>query len=108
VGHSNVNLSPLAVISCSRIYLVQGGVYYLPCGGWALVCKQYMKFNELIIHYIDTCLLCGMGGGGVLVVVYCLSFLLVNTRHVSYLMAMWWVVFIVLFFIIIIIFKIYM
>ena len=35
VHKSNVNLSPLA-LSCSKIPLVQGGVYYLPCGGWAL------------------------------------------------------------------------
>jgi hypothetical protein len=36
VMQSNVNLSPLA-LPYSRIPLVQGGVYYLPCGGWVMV-----------------------------------------------------------------------
>ena len=35
VRQSDVNLSPL-VLLCSRIFLMQGGVYCLPCGGWAL------------------------------------------------------------------------
>ena len=35
VGQSDMNLSPLA-LPCSRISLVQGGVYCLACGGWAL------------------------------------------------------------------------
>ena len=37
VGQSDMNLSQLA-ISCSRIPLMHGGVHYLPCSGWALVC----------------------------------------------------------------------
>ena len=36
VEQSDVYLS-LLVLPCSRILLVQGGVYCLPCGGWALV-----------------------------------------------------------------------
>ena len=32
---NDVNLIMLA-LSCSRIPLVQGGAYYLPCSGWAL------------------------------------------------------------------------
>ena len=35
VGQSDVNLSLLALL-CFRILLMQGGVYYLPCRGWAL------------------------------------------------------------------------
>ena len=35
IGRSDVNLSML-VLSCSRILLVQRGVYYVPWGEWAL------------------------------------------------------------------------
>ena len=34
IGQSDVNLTPLA-LPCSRIPLVQGGVYCIPCDGWA-------------------------------------------------------------------------
>ena len=67
---SGVNLSMLA-LPCSRIPLVKGGVYYVPCGGWALVCKKHIKFNKVkyiilvYIYYVCVCV------GGVLVLVYC-------------------------------------
>ena len=35
IMQSNVNMSPLA-LPCWRTLLVQGGVYCMPCGGWAL------------------------------------------------------------------------
>ena len=39
VRQSDVNLSLLA-LPCSRIFLMQGGVYYLPWGGWVHFCKN--------------------------------------------------------------------
>ena len=52
---SDVNLSPL-ILLCSRIPLVDGGVYCPPCGGWVLVChiakqvflreKKLEKYDE--------------------------------------------------------------
>ena len=38
----NVNLSLLA-LPCSRIPLMQGGVHYLPCGGWTLVINLFTR-----------------------------------------------------------------
>ena len=53
VGQFDVNLSPLAR-PCSRILLVQGGVYCLPCSGWALGFLPtfcfYVKQREDFFH----------------------------------------------------------
>ena len=51
VGQYHMNLSPLA-LSCSRIPLVHGGVYYLPCGGGALVCI-YINITMSIHIIVD-------------------------------------------------------
>ena len=70
VGQSDVNLSPL-VLPCSKISiisLVQGGVYCLPCGGWALFVHTHTLF-----WYIFTTCVC-VWGGEVLVHVYCRVF----------------------------------
>jgi hypothetical protein len=53
VGQSDVNLSMLALPS-SRIPLMQGGVYCLPCGGWVLRLSDELVDTHLhIIHNFD-------------------------------------------------------
>ena len=48
-----MNLSPLA-LPCSRIFLMQGGVYCLPCGGWALgFLPTYLVFVPSSIENIS-------------------------------------------------------
>ena len=77
VGHSDVNLSPL-VLPCSRITLVQGGVYCLHCGEWAFVGIHALHKNECFPplkgrchEHVPTCIRCmfttpieGEGKGG--------------------------------------------
>ena len=53
----------MLALSYSRIPSVQGGVYCLPCGGWALVCVC-IYIILILIHYV----------GGILVLVYCRVF----------------------------------
>ena len=50
------NSSPLA-LPCSRIPLVHGEVYCLPCDGWAFVCKaaDHRRKNTLIIRNYFGC-----------------------------------------------------
>ena len=62
-------------LPCSRISLVQGGVYCVPCGGWALV---WWWWWWRVLVSTGYCLLS--------------SFLLLSIRYVRYLTAIWWMV----------------
>ena len=53
VEQSDVNLSMLA-LPCSRILLVQDGVYCLPCGGWDLGFLSPPFFPPLV-NYKEDC-----------------------------------------------------